>query len=136
MFSSGNFLINLLQGHNACSTIQSKNQILFTTQPIVPLFTTLCVVQRSCKVPDYIKKTTDVAVAFLVLYDGTPSSAYKKTTALLLLFVPLGQNLVFKALFGSVSDDKYFFAVIFKKDHHPFYRVMVLSCLVHLISFW
>lgn len=28
--------------------------------------------------------------------------------------VSLGQNLVFKALFGGVSDDKYFLAVIFK----------------------
>ena len=44
------------------------------------------------------------------------------------------QNLVFGAIFESVSDDKYFLAVIFKKDHHPFYRVMVLFCLVHLIS--
>ena len=43
-------------------------------------------------------------------------------------------NLVFGAIFESVSDDKYFLAVIFKKDHHPFYRVMVLFCLVHLIS--
>ena len=51
-------------------------------------------------------------------------------------FTCVRQNLVFKALFGSVSVDKYFLAVIFKKDHHPFYRVMVLFCLVHLISFW
>lgn len=67
--------------------------------------------------------------------------AKNKKAAKYLLFkgffcVPLGQNLVFKALFGSVPDDKYFLLVIFKKDHHPFYRVMVLSCLVHLISFW
>lgn len=29
-------------------------------------------------------------------------------------YVSLGQNLVFRAVFGSVSDDKYFLAVIFK----------------------
>ena len=28
------------------------------------------------------------------------------------------------------------YLVQIKKDRHPFYRVMVLFCLVHFISFW
>lgn len=36
------------------------------------------------------------------------------TYCLKAFFMSLGQNLVFKALFGSVSDDKYFFAIVMK----------------------
>ena len=69
---------SVIASHASCLAKKDERQ------PGVPGFATQCVVQHSCKVPDDIKKTT----------------------ALLLLFVYVRQNLVFRAIFESVSNEK------------------------------
>lgn len=45
------------------------------------------------------------------------------------------QNLVFKAVFESVSDDKYFIAILkTKKDHYPIKRVVVFVYIATKIA--
>ena len=69
-----------------------------------------------------IKRPAITVLLWCYLGIFTPKKSFAKNNTnsvfisefVFFICVSLGQNLVFKALFGSVSDDKYFLSVIFK----------------------
>ena len=64
-----------------------------------------------------------------------PSRIKKRRETSRLFFVCVRQNLVFRAIFESVSDDKYFLLpCVNKKDHYLFYWIVAFAYMVSWIS--